>query len=50
MGLSMSDAVKTPNAETRKAMSEADEILRIGQVRFKNADDMLHELEKNLGE
>jgi DNA-damage-inducible protein J len=41
-------AIKAPNAETRDAMNEADEILRTGRTRFENADEMFYELEKNL--
>jgi DNA-damage-inducible protein J len=40
--------LKVPNAETRSAMREADEIIRAGRPRFKNADEMFYELEKKL--
>jgi DNA-damage-inducible protein J len=39
--------LKAPNAETRTAMEEADEIIRSGRSRFNNANDMFDELEKN---
>jgi DNA-damage-inducible protein J len=39
--------LKVPNAETRTAMEEADEIIRSGHSRFNNANDMFDELEKN---
>jgi antitoxin component of RelBE/YafQ-DinJ toxin-antitoxin module len=39
--------LKTPNAETAAAIEEADEILKSGQMRFKNANGMFNELEKN---
>ena len=38
--------LKVPNAETRAAMAEADEIIRSGKARFANAEDMFAELEK----
>jgi DNA-damage-inducible protein J len=36
-----------PNAETRAAMLEADEILRTRGARFKTADALFDDLEKN---
>jgi DNA-damage-inducible protein J len=38
--------LRIPNAETRAAMNEADDIVHTGRTRFKNADEMFHELEK----
>lgn len=37
---------KVPNAETRAAMAEADEIVRAGRARFAWAEDMFAELEE----
>jgi DNA-damage-inducible protein J len=39
--------LKVPNAETRAAMAEAQEIMAIGKSRFANADEMFAELEKD---
>jgi DNA-damage-inducible protein J len=39
-------ALKVPNAETRAAMAEADEMVKKRRVRFKNADDLINDLEK----
>jgi DNA-damage-inducible protein J len=58
MGLSISDAVRVflmrvvaekqmPNAETRAAMAEADEITRTRRVRFSNAVELFDDLKKN---
>jgi DNA-damage-inducible protein J len=38
--------LKVPNAETRAAMAEADEILKGGKARFATADDLFADLEK----
>ena len=38
--------LKVPNAETRAAMAEAEEIVKSGRARFAAADDMFAELEK----
>jgi DNA-damage-inducible protein J len=38
--------LKVPNAETRAAMAEADEIAARHRARFATADDMFAELEK----
>ena len=38
--------LKVPNAETRSAMAEAEEILRAGKTRFATADEMFADLEK----
>jgi DNA-damage-inducible protein J len=37
--------LKVPNAETRAAMEEADEIIRKGTARFASADEMFASLE-----
>lgn len=37
---------KVPNAETRAAMAEADEIVKAGRARFAWAEDMFAELEE----
>lgn len=39
--------LKAPNAETRSAMAEADEIIQTRQARFTNATELLNDLEKN---
>lgn len=38
--------LKVPNAETRAAMAEAEEIARTGAARFAGPDEMFAELEK----
>jgi DNA-damage-inducible protein J len=40
-------ALKVPNAETRVAMAEADEIARTRRARFSNAAELINDLEKN---
>lgn len=40
-------ALKAPNAETRAAMTEADEIARSRSARFATAAELLDDLEKN---
>ena len=40
-------ALKVPNAETRAAMAEADEIVRTHSVRFDTATELFDDLEKN---
>jgi DNA-damage-inducible protein J len=42
-------ALKVPNAETRVAMAEADEIARAHGARFETADALFDDLEKNSG-
>ena len=37
---------KVPNAETRAAMVEADEIVKAGRARFASAEDMFAALEE----
>lgn len=39
--------LKVPNAETRAAMAEADEIARARRGRFADANDLMADLEKN---
>lgn len=38
--------LKTPNARTREAMSEAEEILRARRLRFSDGDELFADLEK----
>ena len=40
-------ALKAPNAETRAAMAEADEITRTRNARFGSAAELFQDLEKN---
>lgn len=42
--------LKVPNAETRAAMAESDEIMRSRKLRFRNADELFASLEKNGGQ
>lgn len=42
-------AIKVPNAETRAAMAEADEMARVHRVRFATAAELFADLEKNSG-
>lgn len=39
--------LKVPNAETRVAMLEADEIVRTHRTRFASVGELLNDLEKN---
>lgn len=39
--------LKVPNAETRAAMAEAEEIARTRRYRFATADELFADLEKN---
>ncbi|PUE09565.1 damage-inducible protein [Limnohabitans sp. T6-5] len=41
--------LKVPNAETRSAMAEADEIARTRRARFDTATELFDDLEKNSG-
>ena len=43
-------ALKVPNAETRAAMAEADEIVRQRSARFAHATELFDALEKDLGQ
>lgn len=38
--------LKVPNAETRRAMAESEEMMRRGTARFANADELFAELEE----
>ena len=40
-------ALKAPNAETRTAMAEADEIALTRRARFSNVAELIDDLEKN---
>lgn len=40
-------ALKVPNAETRAAMVEADEIARTRRARFETATELFDDLQKN---
>ena len=40
-------AIKAPNAETRAAMSEANDIIRTRRARFAKASDLFDDLEKS---
>ncbi len=41
--------LRVPNAETRSAMAEAEEIVRTRHARFANADELFADLEKARG-
>ena len=41
--------LKVPNAETRAAMAEADEIVKAGRARFAAVEEMFAELEETSG-
>ncbi len=41
--------LKVPNAETRAAMAEGDEIMRSGHLRFASAETLFGDLDKNIG-
>ena len=43
-------ALKVPNAETRAAMAEADEITRTRRARFDTAAALFDDLEKHCGQ
>ena len=42
--------LKVPNAETRRAMAESDEMMRRGTARFASADEMFTEVEEVPGQ
>lgn len=42
-------ALRVPNAETRAAMAEANEIVRAHRARFSNAEELFASLEKDSG-
>lgn len=41
--------LKVPNAETRAAMAEADEIIRAGRARFATPEELFADLDENIG-
>ena len=41
--------VKVPNAETRVAMTEAEELLRARRARFRTADELFNDLAQDAG-
>ncbi len=43
-------SLKVPNAETRSAMAEADEIVRAKRARYKTGAELIGDLEKNAGQ
>ena len=43
-------SLKVPNAETRSAMAEADEIVRAKRARYKTGAELIGYLEKNAGQ
>ena len=42
--------LKVPNAQTRRAMAESEEMMRQGKLRFASADEMFAELEEAGGQ
>ena len=42
----MDNDLKVPNAETRSAMAEAEDILSAGRMRFVTADELFADLER----
>jgi DNA-damage-inducible protein J len=42
--------LKVPNARTRAAMAESDEIMRAGKLRFKDAEGVFAALERESGQ
>jgi DNA-damage-inducible protein J len=40
--------LKVPNAETRAAMDESRAVMEVGKLRFKTAEELFAELDKNL--
>ena len=43
-------ALKVPNAETRAAMAEADEIINAHRARFATAEELFDDLEEKCGQ
>jgi len=43
-------ALKVPNATTRRAMKEADGIIRSKRARYQNGSELIGDLEKNAGQ
>jgi DNA-damage-inducible protein J len=39
--------LKVPNAETRAAIAEAEEMISTGRLRFRNAQELFADLDKN---
>ncbi|MHB1286752.1 MAG: type II toxin-antitoxin system RelB/DinJ family antitoxin [Leptospirales bacterium] len=39
-------ALKVPNAETRSAMAEADELARTKRARYETSHELIHDLEE----
>ena len=42
--------LKVPNAQTRRAMAESEEMMRQGKTRFRSADEMFAKLEEAGGQ
>ena len=42
--------LKVPNAQTRRAMAESEEMMRAGRARFASPDEMFAELEEAGGQ
>ena len=42
--------LKVPNAATRRAMAESEEMMKRGKARFTDPHDMFAELEENCGQ
>ena len=42
--------LKVPNAQTRRAMAEVDDMVKTRKARFTNADEMFAELEEDTGQ
>ena len=42
--------LKVPNAQTRRAMAEVDELVKTRKTRFASADEMFAELEEDSGQ
>ena len=43
-------ALKVPNATTRRALEEADEIIHLKRARYQNGSELIGDLEKNSGQ
>lgn len=43
-------ALEVPNATTRRAMAEADEMLRSKRARYQDVSELIGDLEKNHGQ
>ena len=42
--------LKVPNAQTRRAMAEVDDLVKTRKARFASADEMFAELEEDTGQ